>query len=141
MFFISLQKLFLLSRKSNFSILVIQISWYHQMPKHETRSTFYWKTWEVNMVCYWNLASFCHITKEESLSKNSTNTATWKLVPGFLCKQRIKHNLYWKLNFLKQGTYNRYLLVKLSKFVQISTLTFSDSFFTEDSLKIKRAWN
>ena len=42
MFFISLQKLFSFSRKSNFSILDIQISWRHQMPKHETRNTFYW---------------------------------------------------------------------------------------------------
>ena len=51
MFSISLQKLFLLSRKSNFRILYIQISLRHQMPKHETRNIFYWITWEVNIVC------------------------------------------------------------------------------------------
>ena len=27
-----------------------QMSWQHQMPKHETRSTFYWITWEGNPV-------------------------------------------------------------------------------------------
>ena len=51
------------------------------MPKHKTRNTFYWITWEENTVCQWNLASLCHITKEKILSKNSTKTATWKLVP------------------------------------------------------------
>ena len=46
MFFISLEKLFSFSRKSNFRILDIQISWHYQMPKHETRNTFYWITWK-----------------------------------------------------------------------------------------------
>ena len=41
MLFISLQKLFMFSRKPNFSILDIQISRHHQMPKHKTRNTFY----------------------------------------------------------------------------------------------------
>ena len=45
MFSISLQKHFLLSRKSNFRILDIQISQYHLMPQHKTRDTFYWITW------------------------------------------------------------------------------------------------
>ena len=30
------------SRKLNFRILEIQISWRHQMPKHKRRNTFYW---------------------------------------------------------------------------------------------------
>ena len=47
-FFISLQKLFLFSRKSKFRTLHFQISWCHQMPKCKTRNTFYWITWEVN---------------------------------------------------------------------------------------------
>ena len=47
-FFISLQKLFSFSRKSNFTIFDFEISWRHQIPKHETRNTFYWITWEVN---------------------------------------------------------------------------------------------
>ena len=46
MFFISLQKLFSFSRKSNFRILHIQISWRHQMAKGKARNTFYWITWE-----------------------------------------------------------------------------------------------
>ena len=48
---LGLQKLFLFSRKSNFRILGMQISRFHQMPKHKARNTFYWITWEVNTVC------------------------------------------------------------------------------------------
>ena len=72
-------KLFSFSRKS---ILDVQVLWSHKMPKHETRNTFYWITWKVNTVCRWNLASLCYITKEKSLWKNSTKTASRKLVPG-----------------------------------------------------------
>ena len=52
-FFIWLQKL-----------LDIQTLWHHQMPKHKTRNTYYWITWEANTVCWWNLASLCDITQE-----------------------------------------------------------------------------
>ena len=79
-------KHFSFSRKS---ILDVQVLWSHQMPKHETRNTFYWITWKVNTVCQWNLASLCYITKEKNLWKNSTKTASRKLVPGifFVCKE------------------------------------------------------
>ena len=69
MLFISLQKLFSLLRKSNFRIWDIQISWCHQMPKHKTKNTFYWITWDVNTVCQWNLPSLCHIMKEKKYQK------------------------------------------------------------------------
>ena len=49
--FISLQKLFMFSRKSNFRIIHFQISWRHEMSKHKTRNTFHWITSEVNRVC------------------------------------------------------------------------------------------
>ena len=52
------------------------------MPKHKTRNTFYWITREADTVCYWNLASLCHITKEKQLLKKTLKTTTWKLVPG-----------------------------------------------------------
>ena len=45
-----------------------------------------------------------------------------------MSSQKIKHNLYWEMVLLKQGTYIRYVLAELSKFVQISTQTSSDSF-------------
>ena len=80
------------------------------------------------------MASLCHIT---ILSKIWTKTVTWKLVPELLCLQKIKHNLYRKIKFLKQAFYIRYVLAKLLKFVQISTLT-SRFLFTKDSWKIKK---
>ena len=45
------------------------------------------------------------------------------------------------MKFLKQATYIRYVLAKLSKSAQITTQTSSDFFFTKDYLKIKRVWN
>ena len=40
MFLISLQKNFSFSRKSNFRILDIEISWCYQMPKHKAKIHF-----------------------------------------------------------------------------------------------------
>ena len=48
--FISLQKLFLFSRKSNFRILDILVSWRYQMPKHKTRNAFFRITRKANTV-------------------------------------------------------------------------------------------
>ena len=44
------------------------------------------------------------------------------------CLQRIKHNFYWKMKYLKQATYIRYVIAKQSKFVQVSMLTSSEFF-------------
>ena len=137
-FFISLQKLFSFWRKSNFRILDFQISWRHQMPKHKTRNTFHWITWEVNTVCQWNLASLCHVTKEKIFQKNCPKTATCKTSSRpFYVYNCFKHNHCWKMKLLKQAINITYVLAKLSKFVQISTnaLRF---LLTEDSLKIKK---
>ena len=57
------------SRQSTFNILDIQMSWRHQMPRHETQNTYYWITWEVNTVWWWNLASSCNITKKKIFIK------------------------------------------------------------------------
>ena len=90
-FFISPQKLFSFSRKSNFKILDTQVSWHHQMPMHKTRNTFYWITWEINLVCWWNLASLCHITKKKfikNLLKNfdlETSSRSFYFVLAKIC--------------------------------------------------------
>ena len=39
--FVSFKKLFMFSRKSNFGILDIQVSYCHQTLNHKTRNTFY----------------------------------------------------------------------------------------------------
>ena len=67
--------------------------------------------------------------------KKKSNIST-KLRPenyfqAFLCLERIKHNLYWKFKFLKQASYIRCVIAKLSKFIQISMQTFSNSFYRQ----------
>ena len=141
MFLISLQNLFSFSRKSNFRILYFQMSWRHQMPKHKTRNTFHWITWEKNTVYQWNMANIFHIIKEKISSKNFAKTAAWKLVPCRLCLQKIKLSFYWKIKFFNQATYIKYVIAKLSKFVRISMLTLSDSFLQRIIWKLNRAWN
>ena len=141
MFFISLQKLFLFSRKSNFRILHFQISWRHQMHKHKTRNTFHWITWEVNTVCWWNLASLCHITKKKIHQKFLQKLRPENYFQVLLCLHRIKHNFYWQMKFLKQATYTKYVIANLSKCVQINMSTFTGSFLPRILWKLKRPWN
>ena len=50
-----------------------------------------------------------------------------------LCLQKIKHNLYWKMKFLKRATYFRYVITKPSKFAQISMRLPQDPFYREFS--------
>ena len=48
-----------------------------------------------------------------------------------------KHNLYWKMKFLKQATYIRYVIAKLLKFIQIKMQASSDSFLQRILWKLK----
>ena len=139
MFFNSLLKLFSFSRKSNFRILDFQISWRHLMPKHKTRNTFYWITWEVITVCKWNLASLCHILKEIVSSKNFTNTAAWKLVPGLFVfaknlAQPLLENEIFEAIYLYQICNSK--AIEISPNQQAGLLRF---LFREDSLKTKQS--
>ena len=139
MVFNSLLKLLSFSRKSNFRILEFQISWRHLMPKHETRNTFYWITWEVITVCKLNLASLYHILKGIISSKKFTNTAAWKLVPGLFVfaknlAQPLLENEIFEAIYLYQIC-NR-------KAVEISPNQRAGLFrflFIEDSLKTKQS--
>ena len=71
--------------------------------------------------------SYCK--RKNVIKKNSAETWTWKnWFQTFLRLQIIKHNLYYKMKFLKESTYIRYVLAKPSKFFKIVTLTSSDSF-------------
>ena len=49
-FLISLRKLLLFFKQSDFNFSDIYMSWRHQMPEHETWIWFYWITWKVNTV-------------------------------------------------------------------------------------------
>ena len=127
MFFISLQKLFSLSRKSDFRIWEIQVCWCCQMPKHRTRNTFYWLTWQVNFVLM-KFDQFMPIYKRKYFIKKLHKNCDLKTCsrPFCVCKN-------WPQPLLKNWT----VLGKLSKFVQIST-DFLRFVFTEDYLKIRK---
>ena len=75
-----------------------------------------------------------------SYYKNHTKTETWKLVPDPLCLKTSKHNLFWKMKFLKQATYIRYvfMICKAIKIYSNRNAVILWFFFTEDSLKIKK---
>ena len=120
-----LQKLFLSSRKSNFRILHIHISWRYQVAKHKTRNKFSWITLEVNTLLM-KFGEFAILKKKifKYLFRN------WNLKtsssPFCVCK-KLTTNSIGKPD-LKQATSIRYMLAKLGEFVQISTLTSSNSF-------------
>ena len=85
--------------------------------------------------------SLCHITKEKLHQKILQKLRHESKFQALLCLQRIKRNFYWKMKFLKQATCIRYAIAKLSKFVQISMLTSTESFLKMILRKLKRAWN
>ena len=68
---------------------------------------------------------------------------TWKIVnfmgcSRLFCFQKIKYNLYWKMKFLKESIYIRYVIAKLWFFFQISLLTSADSFLQRIHWKSKK---
>ena len=54
-----------------------------------------------------------------------------------MCLKRSKHNLFWKMKFLKQATYIRYVIAKLSIFIQIKMQASSDCFLQRILWKLK----
>ena len=83
------------------------------MSKHKKRNAFYWIIWEVNTVNEIWLAYV--ILQKEKFYEKFYKTSTWRLVPG-----PFVHNLYWGMKFLKQSPYIRYVIAKLSSFVEVS---------------------
>ena len=61
--------------------------------------------------------------------KNYTKTETWKLVPDPFCVwQEVSTTSIGKMKYLKQATYIRYVIAKLSKFIQIDVQASLGSF-------------
>ena len=126
MFCISLQKLYLFSRKSKFIILDIQISWRYKMPKHKISNTF--NTYSLLM----KFEQFMSYYRRKLFLKRHTKTGTWKLVPDPLVPGPLLEN-----KFLKQATYIRYVTAKLQNCSNqhAALLRF---LFTEDSLILRK---
>ena len=132
--------LFLLSATLNFSILEIQISWRHQMPKHRTRNTFYWIICEANKVYVSGIRSVYVTLEKKKIEKFYKNCDLENSSRPFCFWKELSTSSF-KMKFLTKATYIRYVLAKLSKVVQISTLTSSGSFFTIDYIKVKKGLN
>ena len=58
-----------------------------------------------------------------------------------LCLKRSKPNFFWKMKFFKPAPYIRYVIAKLSKFIQFDIPASWDSFLQMILWKLKRAWN
>ena len=74
---------------------------------------------------FMKFGQFMSYYKRKYLIKKFNKNCDLKTSSRHFC---IKRNLYWNVKLLKKATYIRYVLAKLSKFVQISTQTSSDSF-------------
>ena len=64
-----------------FNILDIQVSWRHQMPKHETRNTLL-NNMESKRSLVMKFGEFMQYYQIIFLSKNSTKNVAWELVTG-----------------------------------------------------------
>ena len=75
---------------------------------------------------------FALLNNHYQISKNEGNQ-NFKLsklpkTAWFLQKLALKHNLYWKMKFLKWANYIRHVIADLSKFVQTSMQTSAASY-------------
>ena len=116
-FFVSLQKLFSFTRKSNFRTLNIEISWNAWNKKFILLSNLWSKHSRLM-----KFGQFMSYYKSKKISKFFTKTANWKLDPD-----TFKHSLYWKM---KQATYIRYVWPRHADLLRLP--------FTEDPLKIEK---
>ena len=140
MFFISLQKPFSFSRKSNLRILDFQISWRHQISKHKTRNTFYWITWEVNSLLM-EFGQFMSYCKRKKIIKIFCQNCDIKFSsrPFCVCKELSTTPLR-KWFFLSELLFYIFNIktIKICPNQHVDLLRF---LFTEDFLKLKRDWN
>ena len=61
---------------------------------------------------------FLSYDKRQNFSEKFYKTATWKLVLDLFVFGKNKQNFCWKIKFLKQASYIRYVIAKLSESVQ-----------------------
>lgn len=89
MFLFHPQKLSSFKRYSTLRILKSKILWRHYMAKHGRRNIYYWMTWGVNTVWYW---------EKVFLWKKCIKNVAWKLVLGQPWTKKIGQDLkLWHL--------------------------------------------
>ena len=140
-FLISLQKLFSFLRKSNIRILHFQISWSHQCLSIN-KKYIYLNNLGSKYSLLMKFGQFMSYYKRKNFIKTFYKSCDLKTSfrPYFVCKEWNITSI-GKWNFLKQATYIRYVIPNLSKFVQISMLTSTESFLQRVLWKLKRAWS
>ena len=158
MFLILLKKLFSFSRKSKFRSLGFKfhdVIKYLNIKKKHILVNYLWSKHSLSM----KFGQFISYYKRK-LSKKSTETATWKLVPDpFLFAKNeaqplveneifeasCQYSLIAKLLRFNSNSNNSKtaysLITKLLRFVQVSTWTSSDSFLRRIPWKLERVWN
>ena len=97
----SLQRLFLFSKKSNFGILDIQISRRHQVPKHETRNTFHGITFYISQSV--NEISPVYITLQKRIIKKFDKNCDLKTSSRPFC---VCRELSTTLNEIVEASYS-----------------------------------
>ena len=99
-FYFTSKALFVLEINQILTFSDIQMSWRHQMHKHETRNVFSWINWEINTAWWWNLTSLCKITKENFI-KNfyekwdlETSSKLFLLFKESSVKRNLRRSVY-----------------------------------------------
>ena len=67
-----------------------------------TMNSFYWITWIHSLLM--KFGQFMSYYKRENFIKKFYKYCSLETSSRLSCLQRIKHNLYWNTEFLKQGT-------------------------------------
>ena len=143
MCFVSLQKLFSFTKTSKFRILNIQISWSHEMPKHKNKEHILLNNLGSKHGLLMEFGQFMSHHKRKKFAKKFYKNCNLKTSPRsfYVCKELNttssgKWNLWSKLLI-----YIRYIIAKLSRFVQISMQTSSHSFLQRILWKLKTTCN
>ena len=128
-------------RKSNCRILHFQILWHHQMPKHKTKKCISLNNLGSKYNLLMKFGQFMSYYKRKSFIKIFYKHCSLKTSfrPFRVCKE-LRLTCIRKWNFRSKLLF-RYIIAKLSKFVQVTMLTSTEFFLQWILWKLKRAWN
>ena len=129
-FFISLQVLFLFSKKSYFNILDIYISWRHR------KNTFYWINNLISKHSLWMKFGQFVVLQNNFIKNFNKNCEPKTSSRSFCVCKELSLTSIGKWNF-----WSKLLILDISKTIKIFPNHHTDLFwflFTEDSLKIKK---
>ena len=124
------------SRENHFQILSR-----HQMPKHKTRNTLHWITWEVNSLLMKFGQFMSYYKRKKFIKKFFKNCSVKTSSRSFCVCKELSRTSIGKWNLWTKLLNIRHVIAKLLKFVQRSMMTSSKSFLQRILWKLKRVWN